>query len=845
MSAQDLQDALEAPDVSATNEALFCIVADGVSADAASPAIIEAYLRTFCDSTHTFSKRRWVGIALCKMIQSSAQAVTYLKRPVQGLTGLGEVILTTAELEETKIVAGLIIREGLARGVKYLSFWPNDKIQNSAPHFPRDAGPRWMHEFQQFLETLVDVAVTERVHDVDLSYVVSLVASDGYKWKEPNDTPSVLLLQRQHLVIMSADPTLQKFQFVDIPLSHIQSVRRKRTALHDSQGQQTKLSPWDVVLKLKPGSWTYRVNASEHSGREFSMMLTSEENARECESAISDLGLPPMVSSGPIQMDRIPNGESEGESVAREAGDVEGHENPLTQPSFRTRAQGSSLRSSALDSRTKEQAPSSSAAVPSSNLPKISKRNDAHSAKSRRADPDAFDIPQDDELGPKLRAKRKRTKSVTYKEGETSEEESSGSEYASSKRRKTRSPPKRSQVPKAANSKTSEITAPKAKKSSKTRPTGAKIQAANPSKPSLLSKLISKPPSYISAGSTKPNSHPKAVLEDKENTISGRDCVSKLPVLPNTTRIHSGGSANVELLSSNSKPTPASPHAESTAISGHADPHRVNMEREMGEYEIEKNDPFNRPNSQKLTSFTRRLTGDGEPATDEAEMLVALAESIRLEQPARRSRSRTVKPAESEAPRKTRRSVDAIMQDSVLPGPPQPVEETQMIKTPFRPNNVGMDGDTLVEEDNELPQYHKETPVHFGSSPPPLDGSPSSHSSTSAEAEPRTDPPFPTSQAEEMDWEASLKPHQRSLHEQLLRVSSRVMRHVVDNETAVDDIAEMFARDGKHVLETLVDRHNSEFKSMSKDVEKKKGKMRKASEQLLQKLDQDRQALHG
>ena len=148
------------------------------------------------------------------------------------------------------------------------------------------------------------------------------------------------------------------------------------------------------------------------------------------------------------------------------------------------------------------------------------------------------------------------------------------------------------------------------------------------------------------------------------------------------------------------------------------------------------------------------------------------------------------------------------------------------------------DDETLVAM-AETPASYKTSPLQFQSSPPG-DYTPSSHSSTSAEPEPESEIPIPTDDIEEMEWEASLQPHQRSVHDQLIRVSKHVVRHVVDKETAIDDIVEMYSKDGEHLLNTLFERHNGEFESMLKDVEKKKENMRSEYEGLAKRLMRER-----
>jgi hypothetical protein len=94
-----------------------------------------------------------------------------------------------------------------------------------------------------------------------------------------------------------------------------------------------------------------------------------------------------------------------------------------------------------------------------------------------------------------------------------------------------------------------------------------------------------------------------------------------------------------------------------------------------------------------------------------------------------------------------------------------------------------------------------------------------------------------------MEWEATLQPHQRALHDLLIRVSKRVTRHVVDNETAVTDIAEMFANDGEHLLGGLLQRHDGAFEGMWEDLEAKKTRLRREMEVSARTMAKERKRL--
>ena len=92
-----------------------------------------------------------------------------------------------------------------------------------------------------------------------------------------------------------------------------------------------------------------------------------------------------------------------------------------------------------------------------------------------------------------------------------------------------------------------------------------------------------------------------------------------------------------------------------------------------------------------------------------------------------------------------------------------------------------------------------------------------------------------------MDWEASLQPHQRDLRELMIRTSKRVMRHIVDNEASLDDIAEMYAQDGEYVLSTLIKRHDTDYEDVFQGMESTKGKLRKELQRAAKQMAKDRE----
>ncbi|KAF1971397.1 hypothetical protein BU23DRAFT_181055 [Bimuria novae-zelandiae CBS 107.79] len=375
-----------------------------------------------------------------------------------------------------------------------------------------------------------------------------------------------------------------------------------------------------------------------------------------------------------------------------------------------------------------------------------------------------------------------------------------------------------------------------------------------------------KPPIEDTLHAVSPKKHHRTGRSQKQ--IDER----QTPVHQLSKRTQSGMSGSVEILSSNSKRTPASPRAASTAISGHADEHQVIMEKEIAEHKIEKSDPF-RFQKPKANAFLQRLAG-GRTASQshEEEEGSSQRHPIALgDSPS--SFSSEAFPPTSHSPAKSDNHtgitqpvemLEIRAPDRARPVRSRPIQEPSTavvtetsaylsqaaqharreeagVHSPV--DNTEMEGNTLVDlEEPQLPGS-KASAMQLRSSPPPMDNSPSSHSSTSAEPEPKTDSPVPASEAEEMEWESSLRPYQRDLKDQLFRVSNRVLRHIVDNETAVSDIADTYAKDGQHSLDLLLQDHEKEFDAMRKDVRQKKAKMNNASEKMLSRLRRERQGV--
>ena len=294
------------------------------------PATAGVYLRAFCDITTSPIRRRWIGIALAQMIEASSDAEDHLKQLHLEFQQLGTIILNNMEREETKIIAGIIIRQALQRGVQDSYFWASDKIKNSAPDFPKKSGPRWMAEFQSFLDTLNEVALATPIADPSIIYAISIVASDNFRWRDSTEELLIAIIQAEVMTVIAPSDGIRGYQFVDIPLTHICSVQLVKSMLHDSQAQDNSHEPWSLSMKLKNTPWTYRLNTYDRTGSEVTLLFQHFRDAEEWKTCIKDhqeredasctdvLKAQPMMSaSSPINVGPSPANPIDGTATQR------------------------------------------------------------------------------------------------------------------------------------------------------------------------------------------------------------------------------------------------------------------------------------------------------------------------------------------------------------------------------------------------------------------------------------------------------------------------------------------------------------------------------------------------
>jgi hypothetical protein len=1144
MTCLAFEAALKEPDHDASNAQLHKLVAAENYSGHTLHTVARDYLRAFCNTSLSYTRRRWIGIALAGMLGASPEVVKHLGAVEQQLQGLGDVILRANEREETRVVAGIIVQQALKHHVEFASFWRSDRVRNSAPNFPQASGPRWMNEFQSFLDTLGDLALANPITDPSILFPVSVVTSDSFRWASTDEGIPVAIVQHDVLTILLPDASLGEVQSLDVPVANIHSTSTRPSApLYDSQSRQTSHEPWDLTLTLKPASWTHLLNASKRTATELVVMFRQSGDAEECEKSIRELQqtskggierpsdslrdlnpLPPQTGgdarqqrqaievppsdashgrqrrvcrSSPIVIKRhqqpansqfeleqssdqlgkspstrphptrrsqeqvpvteppershpVPNHNGQAKkqqkprlaqkqddvTAAQVAHRVETVQNQETTDPVQdarqvearqaqrrnrkpqdqkhaksTRASESQAHTQMMQTSSDPSDASNSIASPTHSttsvpttskqahgngkLPKVSQATKQRSSQQESKKPDIFEMPgrgrensvAEEEVKPHVTSKAGKSSHTKPKKPNAAPRAIPSNSQAKKTRSKRRAEEDDEFIPNATKKMTTKrrsvaeatITDKPSKKKAKierkvaveiasslvrTSPSQAGAQdvsdavveskdgmtsrrprpknSEKPQLPAAVSRTpliggllgLPKPLATPDAGFKKPELPPRA-----QNTPSTPIQRRVLPaVRPQTPRIPQKtpnsyvassppldgmGDENVGLhsdvgevemiLSSNSKPVPASPHAESTAISGHADCHDVDLEKRQGEIQTARLDPFQqrRREGQKTTSFIRRLTGDmpvedttkfaTQPEADYEQRHTFVHTRVSVSQPPARTlknekaepltqtqpaaaASVSIRPSTSSVFEASHSSKRKAVENTPGENSPRkrpalsPIHHNQVARFSVtakqvalvrEENNVDMDdsthaaahkmigntraapadepqhdldGDTFVNDGSseQLPTLKASEPI-FCSSPPGIPGTPSSHSSTSAEPDSSSPAPtVPTSEAEADEWEASLQPYQRALHDLLLRVSKRVLRHVVDNETAVTDIAETFATDGAHLLKNLLGKHEGEYKGLWKDLDAKKTALQEEMESSARALARER-----
>ncbi|KAH7077230.1 hypothetical protein FB567DRAFT_534796 [Paraphoma chrysanthemicola] len=1080
MSSKAFEAALKAPDTRSSNAQLHALITAADFSGSSLPQVAEGFLLAFCDPTNSHIRRRWVGLAFAGMLSASSQVVKHVTAMTQKLHGLGEVIIGTDEREETRIVAGLIIREALAQRFDLASFWSSDKVRNSAPIFPSDFDLKWMNKFQGFMDNLGALALANPVTDPCILYAISLEDSSSFRWAHSEGAMLVSIIQSDTLTIIMPGDLPHAVQFLDIPVSHIQTTNSRASApLADSQARTTEHEPWDLILKLKNGPWTHLVNSAKTKANQITILFENAGEARECEAALqelqgatagasgpstepsmnsssssSDTSLTspqhhqntrrkiaghkpssPITSGRPVrrgndtaarkedgargQHDSVPTRMTQSRGYLQSA---KSQDNTLASSSAsrgsRRAGQGSAVPEDPLDGSDGLLSNANSTHISlgdvahsQGKLPKVSQATKQRASQQLPEQSDIFEMPVEHNKKPRTRnevgkgasastqptTRMPKPTAVTNTEranqgrqtrskgkadtdndfvpnrptaGNRGTKRKDPMTAAESAGRPSKKPRSKARLPTEGDPENEtglpqlqpveankSVTSRRMDKSSKTQesrePPSSILSTRTPliggllgvQQPSQAPKAAFRkpplpprsppPPSTPSQRHSRPRPTTTRPRTPKLRGVvqdSAMPAIQSSPPPTGVTETESmsalHGITETEILSSNSKPVPASPHAESMAISGHADRDDIDLEKVEADIQMARLNPFARArDNSKSTSFVRRLTGDDlyidraelvegssqklpnnldeSPSSDEEGLVhKGPSQSVLRTRSTESDKSPSKTPialsqmcaivtgnckahsngpgkgdASSAAKQATREDSDhtstaqqlreapvvddstgkesrelarplsdndepkpaADMVNSTLATRQDSVEDTQRADLVEPRDGSAVEGDvTLVNDDSEeLPADGKASHLRLRTAPPSSDA-PSSHSSTSAESESSSQPPVPTSEAEEMEWEASLQPHQRALHDLLIKVSNRVLRHIVDNETAAADIAGDFANDSQHLLHKVLKRHNEAYAEVREDLETKRTTLRKELQKSAKSLARER-----
>ncbi|USP75367.1 uncharacterized protein yc1106_02641 [Curvularia clavata] len=779
MPSNPFEAALSQPESDLPHAQLVTLLSVGEFSDPYLPTIAENYLSAFCDPSRSEVQRRWIGITLARMLEKSDR-VAHLLRLSDQLKKLGVIIVSHEEQGVIKTIAGLIMRQGLEQDIEYHKFWPTEKLAHSALDFPRRPDSRWMSDFHTFLNCFDESTISNLSNQSYIGYIASMATSDGFTCGEPVNDICAVILETGMLAIIVSDIHLENCHFVDISVSHIISTRSESSRPHDVQTRPTGCESCSVILSLKSIPWAYCLNSRQRIATEISLLfkrskdavqwedyIKRHQKAHEAHRRISDIS----VDTNPLpswqdRQQKSPCGrpshcladQSSLQKPSKLCHDSLSYARPRrTRSHTSLQEENKSLSSQCRHVEcSKERQTHASRAAKQNALKKLGLQSgnvDGYDQKERGQQQTDSDAPS---TGSSSKGKEV-TKSGNVHIGHTvkDDEEHPPTQKRSKKRASTKRKAglqlakngdhmKRSRVHTDSHADLT-ITA----KIERDRPQipAKPFSSALFSRHSLIEGLegsqeladsdasFKKPtlPAPSARYPSTPTKPKQQVLETQRRLQISRvprsfdvDIFSQMPSSPPIPYQPNEGmgwsretATEAAILSSNSKPVPASPNAESTAISGHADNDDVAFEKRTGDSQIARSDPFTRRSKGgKITSFLRRLTGE-EPidvasnlGTDDSQ--IALAGNID--------------------------SSPARLDGAVIEPLPQPRSGRKKTNHPALAGTQEIDGGHGVENgilnggiwyDEQRSSESDLTPVYFSSSPPRL-GSLTSHSSTSA-----------------------------------------------------------------------------------------------------------------
>ena len=913
MSAQLFDSQLLVPDDTKSHQQLVALIAAGDYTGPGLSDVAHKYLDAFCNLGISDSRRRWAGIALVGMMRASATVVQRLKKLTRDPSRVGNIILDPKESEEHKIVAGLIIRQGLEAGIDFADFWASDKVPHSAPHFPREVGEPWMGQFQAYLDTLSGLKLANSANDPTLMHPMSIYAGDNFQW---SGISAVAAIEKGLLTIVVSNSTLTKFRFLELPVSHIKQAHLRQESPYESQESHSEYSMYTLVITLQSKSPGYRLDSSDCEGSEIRVSFHDREDAVEFEAGLQDASKTTAnFKAGGAKTTRSARTGSSIPNLRRLSAEYvmtnTGQDAPQRSDVDSKRTHGQVVSSEHLHQERKSSLQATNERT-NGKLPRVSKATIQKVAQTQQ-------LPSKPSKSSKARAAKKTTSIVISSGDEEESWESSQDEYdlklaatvrSSANIGASRTAPNRRRtyeededfVPngsktkakstkrKRGSSDAAEQIQPLKKKTqrsdntiehpthssvakwqdlttgieeqmdtsqarkSNNRPAAQQItQNRNSARPSLIGALIKskspaggatpifKRPGQPASTPGRPRTHVAQTTPKSRTPVEICKDLDDLPTCfqtstPRSQLMHDEDfglghtPADSEILSSNTKKVPDSPHAESTAISGHADQEEVHREKHRADLETAKSDPFQRRWGSKMpTTFLRKLTGEDDVAKHtespampaeasqddpEADEVSIQSQPLPKDSPslfkhrAQTNQVRVLEHAQALTFESTRAAHISRNKPTRTEGSLAPSERSSPARCAAakRTRHMDVNAEEQVQSTNDSVEH---TPLDvqdrvidldddttlFGDlrlrSSPPIPDSSSIRDAYSDESSPQT------SRADEIEWEAA----PRDLHEQLLRTN---------NETTATDVADVFAEDGERLLDLHLERQCGE-----------------------------------
>lgn len=903
----------------------------------ARPTIAEKYLRSFTDDSFPDRTRRWIGLVLHRLIETSPDIANYLANFSDVLKGIGQIILTKSE--DLKLVAGMVIREMVLAGIEHACFWPTDAIPSAMADFPTHDSQHWVGNFQDFLNDLHELRFIENNGDQDpgVLYAFEITAEDGVHITEETGL-IVLLVEGGNLTCVVPPSRTRIVQCFDIPLVHVTNVGVSKSTVRTIRGSQTEYATAALTLDLRSQSWTYLCNAKEYHVQKISILCRNLSEAQEAglmvmegkeisnSQAANNFG-PKISASQTIDISKPPES---GDKIEQDRDVQPAHVKPTKKPMSQTKRKEPRLvqksrtpTSGALSRVTKPRRPDASESLRSTvgNKPAKTIKGKISSDSNNNGN-SVFDIPLDESRKLRKRAKRLVIKRI-HSEIRESTGESDQSEYIEPK-----------QKPQPLTKKTSttkEKSRPKPTASANSKVGNEKKQAKGQKAtsqlvPSTRSSLVNK----LLIGNRSQGELEQQAPKDSCEVSEGGDVQDDGVVLQSdpppglpTLSSHSKPTNAISILKRPAKaPHPSTPepkrsmiakiiqHTNEDVVEGGVDSRTrsiVDFANKPGSVRVHETGspcPIAKFVAEKPSAkqMIERLL-ESMPAEEEAHEShdsghLTHSEEVALHskdllRPGRRESKTTLVdaqlsnskalPASPASPAAASRAILGYVTNTVVkkakanadkakeasdPFEILPIEQPQRPRTAFTQlltgqikkhaqedhaqmlplqdslplpatliprQQVNTNGDldeTLVgTEDGEyLPA--KASPMAIVSSPLP-----SSHSSSSAT---QVFEKVDTELAEEMEWEASLQPHQRAVADMLTRISRRLVRHLVDSETALRDIIADYERDGLELIANLAEEHLIDHATCFEKIEAQRAAMGKEFREIAKRLEQAR-----